>query len=85
MFRSDSASQGPMVRRTQTGTFAANRKRAGNQLPIEFATLVNVVLEFEPTDLIAAKHTITISASMTAYSTAVGPSPDVKNRTANRP
>jgi hypothetical protein len=50
------------------------------QLPIELATFVNVVLAFVPTDLIAAKQTVIIKASMTAYSTAVGPSSDWNSR-----
>src|SRR5690606_32191239 len=41
---------------------------------IEVATLLNVVLAFAPIDEIAVKHTITIRAHITAYSTAVGPS-----------
>src|SRR5262249_24000340 len=39
-----------------------------------FPTYWNVVLALEPSALIAAMHTTMISASMTAYSTAVGPS-----------
>lgn len=39
----------------------------------------NVLLAFEPMALIEAKQTMTIKASMTAYSTAVGPSSETKN------
>jgi len=42
--------------------------------------LVKVVLEFVPSVRIEAKHTTTISASITAYSTAVGPSSDRMKR-----
>ena len=43
--------------------------------------LINsMVFAFVPIDLIAVKHTTTISDSMTAYSTAVGPSSDLRNR-----
>jgi hypothetical protein len=45
------------------------------------ATLVNVVLAFVPNALIAVKHTMIINASITAYSTAVGPSSErIKRR-----
>jgi hypothetical protein len=44
------------------------------------ATLSNVPLAFVPIELIAVKHTITIKASITAYSTAVGPSSQTRNR-----
>src|SRR5712664_776134 len=37
-------------------------------------TLVNVLLALVPSAVIAVMHTTMISASMTAYSTAVGPS-----------
>jgi hypothetical protein len=59
-----------------------NRVAAGQRYhePIELATLLNVLLAFVPTELIAAKHTTTIKASMTAYSTAVGPSSETRNR-----
>src|SRR5439155_756690 len=43
-------------------------------LPIELLTLVNVLLAFVPSAVIAVMHTTMINASMTAYSTAVGPS-----------
>ena len=46
----------------------------------EFATLVNVVLALVPIVPIAAKQTTTIKANITAYSTAVGPSSEIKNR-----
>jgi hypothetical protein len=39
--------------------------------------LLKLVLVFVPRVLIAAKQTITIKASITAYSTAVGPSSDL--------
>jgi len=45
-----------------------------------FDTLVNFALAFVPTVVTAAMQTTTISASMTAYSTAVGPSSDARNR-----
>ena len=41
-------------------------------------TYVNVLLAFEPSALIAAMHTTMIRASMTAYSTAVGPSSEAR-------
>ena len=44
------------------------------------AIVSNVALAFVPMDEIVVKQTITISASMTAYSTAVGPSSDVRKR-----
>ena len=44
----------------------------------DVATLLNVVLAFVPIEVIAVKHTTTISASITAYSTAVGPSSETK-------
>ncbi len=44
------------------------------------ATLLNVALALVPIEVIAPKHTTTINASMTAYSTAVGPSSDAKKR-----
>jgi len=44
------------------------------------ATLVNVALALLPMEVIAPKHTTTMSANMTAYSTAVGPSSDFKKR-----
>src|SRR5262249_41767601 len=37
------------------------------------ATLLNVLLAFEPSVVMAATHTTMMSASITAYSTAVGP------------
>jgi hypothetical protein len=42
--------------------------------------LVNVVLVFEPNVWMLTRHTIMISANITAYSTAVGPSSETKNR-----
>ena len=44
------------------------------------ATLVKVALALLPMEVIAPKHTTTMSANMTAYSTAVGPSSDFKKR-----
>jgi hypothetical protein len=41
---------------------------------------VNVADAEVPIERMAVKQTITMSASMTAYSTAVGPSSDVRNR-----
>lgn len=46
---------------------------------MEFDTFVNVALEFVPIALTAARQTMTIKASITAYSTAVGPSSDLMN------
>ena len=51
---------------------------ADQDAPSDFATFLNVVLERLPTEVIAVKHTITIRASMTAYSTAVGPSSETR-------
>jgi hypothetical protein len=45
------------------------------------ATLENVLLAFDPRVVIAAMHTTMMSASMTAYSTAVGPSSFFRNST----
>jgi hypothetical protein len=44
-------------------------------------TALNIVLALVPTALIAVRQTTTINASMTAYSTAVGPSSEPRNRT----
>ncbi len=49
------------------------------QLPIELAAAENDVLVFVPTELIAIKQTAMITANMTEYSTAVGPSSDRTN------
>src|SRR3954449_933863 len=46
-----------------------------------WATLENVLLAFEPRVVMAAMHTTMIRASMTAYSTAVGPSSFFTNST----
>src|SRR5262249_58075052 len=46
------------------------------------ATLLKVELAREPSVLMAVRQTTTISASMTAYSTAVGPSSASRNRSA---
>ena len=51
-----------------------------DQWLIELAILENAVLAFEPIEVIAVKQTITMRDSITAYSTAVGPSSDVKKR-----
>jgi hypothetical protein len=48
--------------------------------PIEAATLLNVVEALLPIAVIAVKQTMMISASITAYSTAVGPSSDLRKR-----
>jgi hypothetical protein len=48
------------------------------------ATFVKVVLAFVPRVRMDAKHTTTISANMTAYSTAVGPSLDLRKRRSRR-
>src|SRR6478609_8068897 len=45
------------------------------------ATLENVVLAFDPRVVMAAMHTTMIRASITAYSTAVGPSSFFTNST----
>jgi hypothetical protein len=47
---------------------------------IEFATFVNTVTALAPIVVIVPKQTQIISESMIAYSTAVGPSSEVKNR-----
>jgi hypothetical protein len=48
--------------------------------PNALAALENVVLAFVPIDWMAVKQTTTISDSITAYSTAVGPSSAARNR-----
>ena len=48
--------------------------RDGQLGPALVATLEKVLLAFVPRVVIAAMHTTTISANITAYSTAVGPS-----------
>lgn len=48
--------------------------------PSSDATLVNVAFAFVPIERIAVKQTITIRASITAYSTAVGPSSEARKR-----
>jgi hypothetical protein len=48
--------------------------------PSDPDTFVNVVLVAVPTELIAVKHTMMIRASITAYSTAVGPSSHTRKR-----
>ena len=44
------------------------------------ATLLNVVLALVPIAVMAVKHTMMISANITAYSTAVGPSSEIRKR-----
>src|ERR1043165_2814483 len=44
-------------------------------------TLLKVLLAFDPSVVMAAMHTTMMRASMTAYSTAVGPSSRVRNVT----
>jgi hypothetical protein len=44
------------------------------------AVLLNTALALVPMEVIAVKHTITIRANMTAYSTAVGPSSEARKR-----
>ena len=51
--------------------------------PMAVPTLVNVLLAFLPSVVMAVMHTTMIRASMTAYSTAVGPSSRFTNSTAN--
>src|SRR5205085_1022541 len=55
------------------------------QLPVggwmEEPTKLKVLLALEPRVVMAAMHTTTISASITAYSTAVGPSSCFRNDT----
>src|SRR4051794_33742382 len=56
---------------------ALRAQHAVAQLPVPpmvLLTLVNVLLAFEPRAVIAVMHTTTMRASITAYSTAVGPS-----------
>src|SRR5215210_3778995 len=57
------------------------------QLPVGVAfsaTLENVLLAFEPRVVMAAMHTTMMRASMTAYSTAVGPSSFFRKATSLR-
>src|SRR5207244_9823446 len=51
-------------------------------LPMVLPTEVKVLLALVPRVVMAAMHTTMIRASMTAYSTAVGPSSRFRNRTA---
>src|SRR5262245_20086740 len=53
--------------------------------PIELPTAVNVALAFVPSAVMAAMHTTMINASMTAYSTAVGPSSAFRKFFTQRP
>jgi hypothetical protein len=65
------------------GFFNPFTRAIRNQLVVVFmalATLLNVFDALVPIAWIAVKQTMTISASMTAYSTAVGPSSDFRNR-----
>ena len=47
---------------------------------IDLAMLLNVVDVLVPIALIAVKHTITINANITAYSTAVGPASETRKQ-----
>ena len=47
---------------------------------VDVEMLLKVVLAFVPTAVIAVRQTITIRASITAYSTAVGPSSETRKR-----
>ena len=58
----------------------ARGRRPDDYEPKELEMLVNVVLVFVPSDWIDTRHTTMINASMTAYSTAVGPSSQARNR-----
>src|SRR3954449_2498696 len=51
---------------------------------VTVATLENVLLAFDPRVVMAAMQTTMIRASMTAYSTAVGPSSFLRNATSLR-
>ncbi len=44
-------------------------------------TKLKVLFAFEPSEVMAAMHTTTIKANITAYSTAVGPSSAFRNET----
>src|SRR6476646_6090330 len=62
----------------------AGRWEVSAQLPDGVAlaaTLENVLLAFEPSVVMAAMHTTMMRASITAYSTAVGPSSFFTNST----
>src|SRR3954470_24996423 len=63
---------------TRVGRLAQLAAPAG---AVTVATLENVLLAFEPRVVMAAMHTTMMSASMTAYSTAVGPSSFLRNAT----
>jgi hypothetical protein len=63
-------------RRRHTDGFGAR----ATQVPRELAALLNMLLVLEPSELIAVKHTIMTRASITAYSTAVGPSSEARKR-----
>jgi hypothetical protein len=66
------------------GVTTSGRRRRGTTPQLDsysdLATLLNVVDALVPIALIAAKHTITINANITAYSTAVGPASDTRKR-----
>ena len=51
-----------------------------NYFPSSAETLLNVDCALVPMEVMAVKQTTTIKASITAYSTAVGPSSDFKKR-----
>jgi len=62
------------------GKHAPQGKSSRRQLPLSCpATLLKVVAVLVPTARIAVRQTITINASMMAYSTAVGPSSETTN------
>src|SRR3954470_10144157 len=63
---------------TRVGRLAQLAAPAG---AVTVATLENVWLAFDPRVVMAAMHTTMMSASMTAYSTAVGPSSFFTNST----
>ena len=54
------------------------------ELAIALLTDVKVALVLVPKAVMAIRHTTMISANMTAYSTAVGPSSWAKKRTSQR-
>src|SRR5438874_12269898 len=67
------------------GAWAGSRHQAQLEAePILEPTVVNVWLAFWPRTVMAAMHTTIIRASMTAYSTAVGPSSACTNFTTER-
>src|SRR5262245_56921962 len=78
--RLEPAHLGRLLHRKQSRTaqLAAAAPPAGSA---EVATLENVLLALLPRVVMAAMHTTIIRASMTAYSTAVGPSSFFRNST----